>query len=404
MHNTKVKMFLEKVLQSKEFVESQMHQKLLEYLVKASLDGDIPKDSTIAYDVFDADPKDDNDVTTKVRVYVHNLRKKLASYYIYEGKEDEIRFEIPKGHYKVVFRDQYKPRKWKKQSRLLYAVLAILAISMALNIFLLQSGQSGISLHIPVKHNNPVWQEYLTDDLPTLIVLGDYFLYVDMYLNDRNRYVRDFQINSLQDFETFMSSYPEYKEYVFNTEHSLLGKLAPWCLYELTSVLAPFNSKIDLKLSSQFQWGDLKNHNVIFVGAFKTLGILGELVKDLHFTYQIHPNNLYYHPQDADTSYAYHALSSMPSTNPYETDYAVIAKFPGPNNNVITIFTSTRDIGCLAAVDFLCLPQYLDPFIKNHIKKASRAKYFETILEVRGYERTVASIDLLHFNKIDSKP
>ncbi len=401
MYNTKITLFLEKILQSKEFVESQKHQKLLEYLVKASLDGEVPKDSTIAYDVFDADPKDNNDVTTKVRVYVHNLRKKLASYYIYEGKEDEIRFEIPKGHYKVVFKDQYRPRKWKKQNKILYAILAILFISIALNIFLLQSGQSGISLHIPIKHNNPVWREYLNDDLPTLIVLGDYFLYVDTYLNDRNRYVRDFRINSPEDFEQFLANHPSYKKYVFNTEHSLLGKLAPWCLHELTSVLAPFNSDIELKLSSQFQWGDLRNNNVIFVGAFKTLGILGELVKNLHFTYQIHPNNLYYHPEGADTSYAYHALSSMPSSNPYETDYAVIAKFPGPNHNVITIFTSTRDIGCLAAVDYLILPKYLDPFIENHIKKASKAKYFEAILEVKGYERTVADIDLLHFNKID---
>ena len=70
-----------------------------------------PKELTIAHDVFgksiDLDKKND----TQVRVYIHNLRKKLDSYYLHEGKSDEIIFEIPKGHYKVDFREKNQVTK-----------------------------------------------------------------------------------------------------------------------------------------------------------------------------------------------------------------------------------------------------------------------------------------------------
>ena len=397
----KVQAYLNKILQSQEFVNAQIYQKLLQYLVEASLAGKSPKEVTIAYDVFCIDSKQGSSDNTKVRVYIHNIRKKLDSYYIHEGKNDEIQLEIPKGSYRVKFIDKSQPGRLLKRKSLIYTVIAILFISVLLNIYFILSDRSKISIEYPIYKDNLVWSDYFKSNLPTLIVFGDYYLYRDTRIPEITRYIRDFRINSRNDLEQFLSENKEYQEEIITTEHTFLGKLAPWCLFDLATIFTPFDKDIELKLSSQLQWDDIDKYNILFVGTFKTLGILSEFLKESHIEYQIQPNQLIYHPEDADTSFSYHATSSFPG-RPYETDYALIAKIPGPKNNVITFFASTRDIGCLAIVNFFSNPQFLDPFIDEHIKKAKRTKYFEAIFEVHGFERNVINTMLLHFNKLPS--
>ena len=47
-----IEKYIESVLASSEFKGSPKYQKLFEYLVNSSLAGNIPKEITIAYDVF----------------------------------------------------------------------------------------------------------------------------------------------------------------------------------------------------------------------------------------------------------------------------------------------------------------------------------------------------------------
>ena len=86
--NNNARSYLKKILESQEFSRAQKYQRLLQYLVDASLEGEIPKEVTIAHEVFFEDNAYDTGSTTKVRVYIHNLRKKLDSYYTSEGKNN----------------------------------------------------------------------------------------------------------------------------------------------------------------------------------------------------------------------------------------------------------------------------------------------------------------------------
>ena len=98
-----IQAYLSKILQSSEFQNSTKYQKLLEYLVNSTLEGKVPKEITISIELFGIEMKDDTLGETNTRVYIHNVRKKLDSYYINEGKNDKIQFKIPKGRYKVEF-------------------------------------------------------------------------------------------------------------------------------------------------------------------------------------------------------------------------------------------------------------------------------------------------------------
>ena len=98
MNLKKTQQVVDKILQSNEFQGSENYHNLLKYLVDKSLSGDSPKESTIAFDVFGKDLNSDDLDTSSVRVYMHNLRQKLDSYYMNEGCNDEFRLTIPKGH------------------------------------------------------------------------------------------------------------------------------------------------------------------------------------------------------------------------------------------------------------------------------------------------------------------
>lgn len=403
MKNTKkIKSSLDKILQSNEFQDSQKYQELLRYLVLASIEGRSPKEITIAHDVFGIDPSQDRSDDTKVRVNIYNLRKKLDSYYLHEGNNDDIQFEIPKGHYRVKFHECSKQQSSFRWPMAVSINIIFLLMLIAGNYFIISKY---FSYHNPgpfISVNNPLWNDYLNGERPVLIVFGDYYLYKDTTIPQQTRYVRDYQINSDQDFQQFLSSNGEQREGFSETSHTLLGKFAPWSISEIYHVFASSGIKPELKLSSNLQWEDITKYNIVFIGTFKTLGLLNELLADRNFRYQISPNTLFYDHPEKDTTFSYTTISQTPESV-YETDYAVISKQRGSKNNSVMIFASTRDIGCLATVKYLATQETLSEFTENHLRFEDKTHhFFEAVFEVQGYERNVIKTSLLHFNPINS--
>ena len=95
--------YVKKINESLEFSNSGKYRNLLNYLVDASEKGLVPKEVTIAYEVFNIDAGRDSVNEANIRVYIHNLRKKLDTYYNNEGKDDKLILKIPKGRYKVEY-------------------------------------------------------------------------------------------------------------------------------------------------------------------------------------------------------------------------------------------------------------------------------------------------------------
>jgi hypothetical protein len=100
--NTKQRI-LEEILESEDFHQAQKYQDLLRYLVRASINGETVKESTIAVECFSKNTAFDPAMDSSVRAYISNLRKKLEHHYLTKGKDDEIKLTIPKGHYSVEF-------------------------------------------------------------------------------------------------------------------------------------------------------------------------------------------------------------------------------------------------------------------------------------------------------------
>jgi len=101
LHESRVRTALNQVLQSQGFRASKRSQDFLRYVVERTLEGhaDTLKERTIGIDVFGRssgyDPSDD----ATVRVKAGEVRKRLGLYYASEGRQDEIRIDLPHGTY-----------------------------------------------------------------------------------------------------------------------------------------------------------------------------------------------------------------------------------------------------------------------------------------------------------------
>ncbi|MDR3698927.1 MAG: hypothetical protein P4L56_04780 [Candidatus Sulfopaludibacter sp.] len=148
-----VRLQLERILASPQFVAAQRRSRLLRFLVEHSLAGEADdlKESVIACEVFDRSAGHDPKVDSLVRVEMGRLRSRLIEYYADAGKNDAVRIEIPVGSYAPVVtfsdiapvapspqRHSARPRIWA----VAYALL-LCGVAAALSAWLWRSHDAG---------------------------------------------------------------------------------------------------------------------------------------------------------------------------------------------------------------------------------------------------------------------
>jgi len=79
---------------------------LLDFVVQATVNGESEylKETTIGVFVFGRRPDYDPKADTIVRSQAWRLRAKLRKYYTYEGAQDRVIIDLPRGHYIPIFR------------------------------------------------------------------------------------------------------------------------------------------------------------------------------------------------------------------------------------------------------------------------------------------------------------
>jgi adenylate cyclase len=92
---------LQRVLASRDFVNSERKRRFLKFVVQETLAGHAGriKAYAIALDVFDRDPSFNPVADPVVRIEAGRLRRCLEHYYLGEGAADRIRITIPRGGY-----------------------------------------------------------------------------------------------------------------------------------------------------------------------------------------------------------------------------------------------------------------------------------------------------------------
>ncbi|MDZ7724413.1 MAG: hypothetical protein U5R06_16820 [candidate division KSB1 bacterium] len=192
------------------YFNSEIDRKFLKYLIDASVNHRTLKEIDIAMEFFGrTDVSPFSSLDSIVRSHMYSLRKKLQTYYLTEGKEDKKKLVLPKGQYKVecvATQNQVPSKKIKKNAYAVFAAVLLLFIALSIYYF-----QKSYSLEKQVHgnqynhHENPIWSDFIESSLPTLLVIGDYYvLQQPLETNERERFIRDVEINSKEDSESFL--------------------------------------------------------------------------------------------------------------------------------------------------------------------------------------------------------
>ncbi len=393
-----------KIIESPSFGKSKTYANLLKYLVEGTISGNVPKETTIAQEIFgnqDFDPSE----STIVRVYVYNLRKKLKKYYSHEGTDDPVRITIPKGSYKVEFIEP-KPsqksgnhhKKSQKPRYLQWAVLLLLLFSVGLN-FLLWKLWSQEQDSFKVIPQESIWSDILQSKLPAHVLLGDLYIYEENNPSTGVRTIRNPSINSQKDFEEYHSENPERGEKLQTMTYSFLIRNSSEWIKDLTPIFFTYHKDFNIRYMTQFNSKDLQDNHIVIIGMLKTFGLFNNYFDNSNFNFLQSAGTIQYQNDEMIEPESY-----APAGNPdaYHTDYGFIAKFPGPNNNIVIMCGGIWDTGASQSLKHLTDPELLTRLENRMREKYNHVpKYFEVLLEVNGVDRTELSPKILHVGKID---
>ena len=390
---------LQKILESSEFKDSPTYTNLLSYLFEFYLKDETPKETTIAVEYLNRDSSFNPSEDPIVRVYIHEIRKRLKTYYQTEGKKEKIRLEIPKGGYGLKFTNIHK-----KSSQLLiylsYTLFFLLLCSIIINLMLIKDKISSNKENSLSKIcASPIWSDIMNNDKPILIVIGDVFFYEERSKNKQiDRVVRDENINSIEDLEL-------YKEKNSNlsleinplTRHTYLIEYASYSLV-LLPILNYAHKPISIRLCSKMDVNELKTHDIIYVGYLKCLGLFKLYFEKSHFKLTSYYSFSYY--DEKKDSLINYTTQVVPN---YHTDYGFVIKFMGPANNPIMLLTGNLLPGTMGVVNKVTNIESVKEIEQKFSNKYNNfPKNFEILYEVFGLKRQFIQSDILYFENMDT--
>jgi hypothetical protein len=249
-----------------------------------------------------------------------------------------------------------------------------------------------------ISKNDPIWGDLFSNNLKTLIVLGDYYFFSMPIDSGRQSYIRDIKINSDNDLEAFVARRPSFQHRIAKTYHTYLEEHIPWCVSYILPSFVRYNKAVELKLASETQLEDLQKHNIIYLGPYKTLRILTTVTRNLNFKYspQTGGSTLTYCLLDSNKKEYTYSWVTNPETKA-RNDYAMVIKVFGYNGNVFLFFISEHDFGNISTVKYFTDPKQLKEF-----EALVSSGHFEALFEAKGIIRTDFSMKLLHVNKLHS--
>ncbi len=128
-----VRLHLQRILASPEFLSAARLQQFLVFVVEQKLAGAASvKETEVAMQVFHRPSTFDPSGDSVVRVAASNLRSRLRDYYLATGATDSLRIEIEKGKYLPVFRtDPHPPASPLLRQPAVLAAVCLILVAVA---------------------------------------------------------------------------------------------------------------------------------------------------------------------------------------------------------------------------------------------------------------------------------
>ncbi len=254
--------------------ESGRLRELFDYLAARGSDAPPASQAEIADSVFGQADTEGDDAT--VRVYVHRLRKRLEEFYAAHGEgPDGARLMLPAGTYAL----RLAPREDAAEApapeplpegRRWWAVGLALVAALVATFMLGRMLPAGAD----APPANAFWQPFLASDRPTLVVVGDYYMFgeIDPVSPEQSRLIRDFRVDSPMDLAGLQDAEPERYGMAEDVGLTYLPLSTAYALRDILPILARGGREVTVVPASDLHTDMIRDANIVYVGLIGALG------------------------------------------------------------------------------------------------------------------------------------
>lgn len=395
----------ERIINSGVLGRSKKYGAILRYLVECTLEGQSPKEAAIAVDVLGKDAEFDVGKDSIVRVHIFHLRNKLDIYYSDLGLKEKYRLDIPKGQYVITTSlNEEKPElavsvtgKPLQRSSFTPWLAALVVFLLILNFFPDDELADSAGFSSPLSVVQP-WQSLLDDELPILLVIGDYYIFGEVDENGNVlRMVREFDINSREELAELQQRQPATTDNYYNLDLSYIPISIANAMARLVPILGSKADRLSVKMMSELDTADLANNHLIYLGYLSAVDTLLDLMfadsgLSIGATYDELIN--------LETNEYYIGSTGLSGDGSFQ-DYGMVSAFPAPNGNQFLLIAGMRDEGLVNIAQQMTSPESLAVLMEAF--KGENPVSFEALYEVFGFDNTNFGGEFVYSRLLDTQ-
>jgi hypothetical protein len=323
--------------------ESGRLRELFDYLAARGQGSAAASQADIADSVFGQADTEGDDAT--VRVYVHRLRKRLEEFYASAGDgPDGTRLVLPAGTYAL----RLAEREGDTQAPATPATAQVhykwWAIGLALAAALLATFLLGRGLSSgEAPPANAFWQPFVESDRPTVVVVGDYYMYgeIDPVQPEQSRLIRDYRVNSPMDLAGLQDAEPERYGNAEDVGLTYLPLATANALRAVMPILARNGREVSVVAASELHADAIRDANIVYIGLIGAMGLL----EDTAFNgsgFAI--GESYDELIDTASRKTYTSDEARRLAAPvFYRDYGYVARFRAPGGSLVAIVAGARE-------------------------------------------------------------
>ncbi len=397
----------QRIIDSGVLGRSRHYTRLFTFLIDCTVAGRSPREIDLAVEGLGRGEDYDVGSDSSVRVYIHQLRKKLDLYYKQHEPDATSRIVIPKGQYRIAIESSEQLAAagkegtakivWNLNSVLMTIVAALLLLNLAI---LLQRSGEPVDHELTQTAAHPVWQPLLGDDQPILLVMGDYYIFGELNANGNvARMVREFNVNSSSDLEEMRFSDISRAENYLDLDLSYMPESSAFALTKIVPILEASNKPVNITMMSDLTMADIRNNHIVYIGYLSALDKLSDL---MFAGSELGIGRSYDELVNKRTLEFYTSDAGLPEQGQRFRDYGLFSTFSASAYSHVVLISGMRDAGVMhtaQALSNFSLINELAASIDDDTDESMAN--FEALYEVYGVDRMNFDASIVHAATLD---
>jgi hypothetical protein len=248
---------------------------------------------------------------------------------------------------------------------------------------------------------HPVWNSVFGDELPIMLVMGDYYIFGELNANGNvARMVREFNVNSRNDLEELQFSEIERTENYLDLDLSYMPEGSAFALARIVPVLQQSGKPINITMMSDLTTADIRSNHIVYIGYISAL----EKLTSMAFAGSgLSIGRSYDELVNMDTEEYYTSDAGLPEDGEPFRDYGMFSTFPASNTSQVILISGMRDAGLMHTAQALSDNKALDDLVVAIDTDTDEALgSFEALYEVYGIDRMNFDADLVYARQLNS--